>query len=77
MNLYNLHSDPQSLLYFEEAPEIVPDLFWDKYKNNPEELKKREREISVDAEYSYYYARGVLEGPFPAGEAAISKDEKY
>ena len=77
MNLYNIHSDPQSLLYFEEAPEIVPDLFWYKYKNNPEELKNREREISKYAEYSYYYARGVLEGPFPAGEAAISKDEKY
>ena len=77
MNLYNLHSDPQSLLYFEEVPEIVPDLFWDKYKNNPEELKKREREISKYAEYSYYYARGVLEGPFPLGEAAIAKRGVY
>ena len=77
MNLYNIHSDPQSLLYFEEAPEIVPDLFWYKYKNNPEELKKREREISKYAEYSYLYAREVLKKPFALGEEAISKDALY
>ena len=77
MNLYNLHEDPQSLLYFRETPEIVPDLFWDKYRYDKEELKKREREISKYAEYSYYYARYVLKGSFPAGEEAISKDAEY
>ena len=77
MNLYNLHADPQLLLYIEEAPEIVPDLFWDKYRYDKEELQKRERAISKYAEYSYYYARYVLKGSFPAGEEAISRDAKY
>ena len=77
MNLYNLHADPQLLLYIEEAPEIVPDLFWDKYRYDKEELKKRERAISKYTEYSYYYARYVLKGPFQKGEAAISRDAKY
>ena len=77
MNLYNLHADPQLLLYFEEAPEIVPDLFWDKYRYDKEELKKRERAISKYTVYSYYYARHVLKGPFPAGEVAISRDAEY
>ena len=82
MNLYNIHSEPESLLHAEEAPEIVPVLFWEKYKDNKEELRKRERAIAVDTLYAYYYAayyaciyaRDVLHGPFPAGEAVIAKD---
>ena len=60
MNLYNLHAEPESLLYFEEAPEIVPNLFWDKYRNKPEELRKRERAIAVDT-----FARILLCGLCP------------
>ena len=77
MNLYNLHSAPESLLYFGEATEIVPVLFWEKYKDNKEELKMREKAISRDAEYSYLYARIVLRGPFPLGEEAIAKSSFY
>ena len=74
MNLYNLHINQESLLFFVEASEVIPTLFWAKYKNNPEELKKRERYIAADAEYSYLYARHVLKGPFPAGEAVIAQN---
>lgn len=77
MNLYNLHSEPESLLYFGEVTEIVPVLFWEKYKDNKEELKMREKAISRDAEYSYLYARIVLRGPFPLGEEAIAKSSFY
>ena len=77
MDLYNLHSEPESLLYFGEATEIVPVLFWEKYKDNKEELKMREKAISLVAFYAYLYANYLLEGPFPAGEAIISKDAKY
>ena len=81
MNLYNLHEDPHSLLYFKEADEYVLDVFWEKYlekyRDGPKELKKREKYIATDAKYSYRYARSVLKGPFPAGEEAISKDPDY
>ena len=77
MNLYNLHINPESLLLFVEASEVIPTLFWAKYKNNPEELKKRERYIAADAEYSYLYARHVLKGPFPAGGAEIAADALF
>ena len=77
MKLYNLHSDPESLLYFSEASEVIPTVFWDTYVNIPEELRKREVAISKDAEYSYVYAREVLKKPFALGEEAISKDAKY
>ena len=74
MNLYNLHSEPESLLYFGEATEMVAKLFWEKYKNNPAELRKREAAISFVAFYAYLYANYVLKGPFPKGEAAIATD---
>lgn len=77
MKLYNLHSDPESLLYFSEASEVIPTVFWDTYVNIPEELRKREVAISKDAEYSYVYAREVLKKPFALGEEAISKDALY
>ena len=74
MNLYNLHTDPRSLLLFKEADEYILGVFWDTYVNIPEELKKRERAISKDAYCAYYYAKDILRGPFPKGEEAISKD---
>lgn len=77
MNLYNLHINQESLLFFVEASEVIPTLFWAKYKNNPEELKKRERYIAAAAEYSYLYARKVLKKTFPLGEDAISKDAHF
>ena len=77
MNLYNLHEDPQSLRYFRETPEIVPDLFWDKYRNKPEELKAREKAISKAVKFASLYALDVLNSPFPAGEAAIAADAGY
>ena len=77
MNLYKFHSDPKSLLHHDIAHEKVPAVVWDKYKDNPEELKKREAAIAKDPQYAYMYAREVLEKPFPAGEAAIAKGLYY
>ena len=78
MNLYNFHSKPESLLQYTTMSETNPHIFWEKYKNSPEELKKREKYIVRDPEYAYLYALDVLKfGQFPAGEAAIAKDAKY
>ena len=77
MNLYNLHSKPESLDHFEKVSENNPEVFWDKYKNKPEELKKREKYIVKYARFAYYYAKDTLKGPFPAGEEAIAKDAMF
>ena len=77
MNLYNFHAKPKLLDGYDSVPENNPHFFWEKYRNNKEELKKREKYIAKDAEYSYDYARDVLRGPFPAGEEAISKNNFY
>ena len=77
MNLYNLHSKPESLDHFEKVSENNPEVFWDKYKNKPEELKKREKYIAKDAYSSFLYARDILQGPFPAGEEVIAKDARF
>ena len=77
MNLYNLHSDPESLDHFEKVTDNNPTIFWEKYENKQEELKKREKYIAKSAKYAYYYALDVLKGPFPTGEEAIAKNAGY
>jgi hypothetical protein len=72
MNLYNLHSDPKSLKHHDIHQETAPDLFWDKYRNNPAELKKREQYIAKNPKYAYLYAKDVIKGPWKPGEAAIA-----
>jgi hypothetical protein len=77
MNLYNLHDNSESLDLHDEAHDQLPSVFWEKYKDNPAELKKREKYIAKDPVCSYYYARDVLKDPFKAGEAAIAKNAEY
>ena len=77
MNLYKLHSNPESLDHFEKVTETNPDFFWEKYKNKPEELKKREKYIAKSAIHAYLYAKDILKGPFSAGEEAIAKNAMY
>jgi hypothetical protein len=77
-NLYKYHSDPETLLWYNEAFEVVPELIWEKHRNNIEELKKRELPLAKDARTAYWYALWVLNmKPFPLGEPAIAKDAKY
>ena len=77
MNLYNLHSDPESLNFYEKVSNNNPDFFWEKYKDNKEELKKREKHIAKSLKYAYRYAKDILKAPFPAGEEAIAKDARF
>ena len=77
MNLYKFHSKPETLDHYDEAHEKVPKLVWEKYKNHPAELKKREKVLARDPKTAYLYAQSVLNGPFPAGEATIAKSAEY
>jgi hypothetical protein len=73
LNLYKLHSKPETLDLHDLAFEAVPELVWWKYKYIPTELKKREKILARDPWVAYEYAL-FLDKPFPAGEAAIAKD---
>ena len=77
MNLYKFHSNPKQLIGYDVAFEEVPELAWEKYEYNFEELKKREHLWKQSAYYSCYYAHYVIKGRFPAGEAAISTSKIY
>ena len=57
--------------------DISPELAWEKYADNPEELKKREHLWVTNPVYAYRYARHVLKEPFPLGEAAIASSPEY
>lgn len=77
MNLYQLHTNPESLDGYVKSQDVNPDFFWQKYGDNPEELKKREKYIARDPEYALKYAEKILKGPFPASEAEIAKVAAY
>ena len=77
LNLYNLHSNPEILDHYDNIDMILPLVFWDKYKNNIPELKKREKYIAKYPEYAYKYAKNILKKPFVLGEPSIFKDPKY
>ena len=77
LNIYKYHTNPEIFSFYEKAMECIPDLFWEKYGHNPEELKKREGAIATSAEYSYRYANYVLKGRFELGEEIIATDVHY
>ena len=77
MNLYNLHSKPESLDHFEKVTANNPEVFWEKYKKNKEELKKREKYIAKSPKFAYQYATDILKRPFPTGEEAIAKSAEF
>ena len=74
LNIYKYHTHPEVFSLYEKAMECIPEFFWEKYKNNPEELKKREGAVAKSAEYSYLYAVKVLKTRFEAGEKAMATD---
>ena len=76
MDLYNFHTNPESLNHYNVINDTIPEYFWEKYKNNKEELKKREKYIAKSSDYSFKYAKKTSR-PFPAGEEAISKAPSY
>jgi hypothetical protein len=77
MNLYKFHQSPEDLHKHDSKEDHVIELFWDKYADNPKELKKREAVIAKSAKYSYLYAIDVLHGKFLLGEPAIAKSADY
>jgi lambda repressor-like predicted transcriptional regulator len=76
MNLYKLHTNPESLLGYQEAMKD-PEMAWETHENNHDKLRELEDLWAKSAEYSYRYAAFVLENRFPKGEDAIATDAWY
>lgn len=77
MNLYDLHQSPERLHRHADADMIVPEIFWPKYVDNLDELKKRELAIATSSTYSYLYVSQILHHQWPLGEAAIARNPDY
>lgn len=77
MNLYDIYNKPKELYGYDRSDMEIPEIFWNKHKNNSAELKKREQFIAKNAKWSYYYAHDVLKGPFKLGEPTIAKDARW
>ena len=74
LNLYDIHPDPENAPGYTTRYDDIPEFVWQRYRDQPKELKKREKAFAKDAKYACMYACYTLQGPFPLGEAAIAKD---
>ena len=43
MDLYNFHTNPESLNHYNVINDTIPEYFWDKCTDEPSELKKCEK----------------------------------
>lgn len=70
-SIYNLHSNPGKLDYYEKLETHHPKYVWEKVKNNPKEQAKFESVLAKDPDTALSYAT-FTEKPFPLGEPAIA-----
>jgi hypothetical protein len=77
MNIYEFHTDPESLDLYEERLTRVPKLAYDHARSLRRRFPEGEAAIAKSAIYAYWYAEHVIKGRFPEGVAAIAKDAKY
>ena len=78
LNLFKYHTNPETITGFDQVMNSVPDLAWDHFEDNHEELRKREHVWAKSPMYSYLYANYVLNGErFVKGEDAIATDAEY
>jgi lambda repressor-like predicted transcriptional regulator len=75
MNLYKLHTNPESLYGYKKATERVPDIAWETHKRNHDKLRELEDTWTKSAQYSYWYARDILKNRFPKGEDTIATND--
>jgi lambda repressor-like predicted transcriptional regulator len=78
MNLYEFHSEPKSLIHFDRAHELVPELFVDTRYGSvrfPQELSNTQLgALSRVPKLAYNYAKTVLKRRWPEAEPHIMKD---
>jgi len=69
MNLYKYHTNSKQLLWYKEAYELVPDMFWNgsNKKYTPEQIK------AIAKNPRYAYAKYVIGDRWPETEPYIMK----
>jgi hypothetical protein len=77
MNIYQFHTNPESLDFYEERLTRVPKLAYEHAKSLDRRFPEGEAAIAKSATYAYWYALLSIKEKFPAGEAAIAKDAWY
>lgn len=73
MNLYKYHDNAESLKGHDDRFELISKEIWDKFKNEPYELKKREKILARDAKVATNYTYHVLGERFKLAEPIIAK----
>jgi hypothetical protein len=77
MNLYKLHSSPESLDHYEEAHRLVPKLFVEDGKFPKEMTSRQLNAVMKDPKHAFYYAQDVLKKRWPEAEPFIRKSSFY
>lgn len=75
MNIYEYHTNPESLDHYEERFTLVPKLAYEHAKSLGRRFPEGEPAIAKNKVWAYFYAKEVIKGRFPEGEAAINKDK--
>ena len=78
MNLYQLHTNPESLYKHNEAPYRVPSIAYElaaeKYRKTGKRTHKLESVIAQDPQWAFWYARFVIKERWPEAEPVIAQD---
>jgi hypothetical protein len=77
MNIYQFHSNPESLDLYEERFTRVPNFALTHAEHLGGRFPEGEAAIAKNAQTAFLYARDVIKERFPEGEAAIAKDARY
>lgn len=76
LNIYKFYKEPKKLKFYDSI-DIIPDVFFEKYDKNVDELKKREKFILKSSKYAYLYAKTVIKGRWEDAEPYIAKNYLY
>ena len=74
LNLYKLHSNPEEVSGLKALAVKPPEIVWDAYEDDPDEIKKHKHIWANDPYSAYRYITDYNEMlPFPEGEDTIAK----
>lgn len=74
LNLYQYHSDAESLNGFDEYMHQNPDVAYEIALSRGYASEQLEDAIATSAWFSHIYAQNVIKGSWPPGEKAIATD---
>ena len=76
LNLYRFHSQPQQLMGYADVTTKIPEFAWEAAITVAQK-RKLQHVWAQYPEWAHRYARDVIKGPWPPGEAAIAGSAEY